>query len=150
MTHPIADAARAPASGALRRATLVTPDRRFDGTGASSNNPPTRQDQMTKLTLRLHDERLSELLGLVAKRHGISKNQLIEQLLERDLEAAAMVIEHDLSTTIEQLRRYRAHDRQAAAIDLVAAGEAEPDPMQARSVTAGTDAFGVLDAFTGA
>ena len=106
---------------------------------------------MTKLTLRLHDERLSELLGLVAKRYGISKNQLIEQLLERDLQAAAMVIEQDLSSTIEQLRRYRASDQQAAAIDLVAAGEADrPDPMQARRVTAGEDAFGILGAFAGA
>ena len=106
---------------------------------------------MTKLTLRLHDERLNELLGLVAKRYGMSKNQLIEQLLERELQAAAMVIEQDLSTTIEQLRRYRAGDQQAAAIDLVAAGEAAAaDPMQARRVTAGNDAFGVLDAFAGA
>jgi hypothetical protein len=106
---------------------------------------------MTKLTLRLHDERLSELLGLVAKRYGSSKNQLIEQLLERDLQAAAMVIEQDLSSTIEQLRRYRASDDQAAAIALVAAGEAVvPDPMRARRVTAGEDAFGVLDAFAGA
>jgi hypothetical protein len=106
---------------------------------------------MTKLTLRLHDERLNELLGLVAKRYGVSKNQLIEQLLERDLRAAAMVIEQDLSTSIEQLRRYRASDQQAAAIDAVAAGEAAAvDPMQARRVAAGEDAFGVLDAFAGA
>jgi hypothetical protein len=106
---------------------------------------------MTKLTLRLHDERLGELLALVATRHGISKNQLIEQLLARDLQAAAMVIEHDLATTIEQLRRYRAGDQQAAAIDVVAAGEAiTPDPMQARRVDAGRDAFGILDVFAGA
>jgi predicted HicB family RNase H-like nuclease len=105
---------------------------------------------MTKLTLRLHDERLSELLGLVAQRYGISKNQLIEQLLERELPAAAMVIEQDLSGTIEQLRRYRARDHQAAAIEAVAAGEAlSPDPMQARRVTPGEDAYGVLDAFAG-
>jgi hypothetical protein len=106
---------------------------------------------MTKLTLRLRDERTGELLGLVAKRYGVSKNQLIEQLLERDLQAAAMVIEQDLSTTIEQLRRYRAPAQQAAAIDAVARGEAEAqDPMQARRVTAGEDAFGILDAFAGA
>jgi hypothetical protein len=105
---------------------------------------------MTKLTLRLHDERTGELLSVVAKRYGVSKNQLIEQLLERDLQAAAMVIEHDLATTIEQLRRYRAPAHQAAAIDAVAGAEAGEDPMQARRVTAGDDAFGILDAFAGA
>ena len=107
---------------------------------------------MTKLTVRLHDERTGELLGLVAKRYGVSKNQLIEQLLERELQAAAMVIEQDLSTTIEQLRRYRAAEHQKAAIDAVAQAEgAQPDPMQARRVTVpGTDAFGILDTFAGA
>jgi hypothetical protein len=106
---------------------------------------------MTKLTLRLRDERLGELLSLVAERFGVSKNQLIEQLLERDLQAAAMVIEQDLTSTVEQLRRYRAREHQAAAIEAVAVGEAvAPDPMQARRVVAGEDAFGVLGAFAGA
>ena len=106
---------------------------------------------MTKLTLRLRDARTNELLGLIAEHHGVSKNQLIEQLLERDLEAAAMVIKHDLAGTIEQLRRYRTAEHQARAIDLVAAGEADvPDPLKARRVSAAPDAFGVLDAFAGA
>jgi hypothetical protein len=100
---------------------------------------------MPKLTLRLHDDRLGEMLALVAARYGISKNQLIEQLLERELPAAAMVIEQDLTTTIVQLRRYRAAEHQAAAIDLVAGGEAGDDPMRARRA----DAFGILEAFAG-
>jgi hypothetical protein len=106
----------------------------------------------SKLTLRLHDERTAELLAVVAKRYGMSKNELIEQLLERELRAAAMVIEQDLATTIEQLRRYRAAEDQRAAIELVARAEgSEPDPMHARRVTApGADAFGILDAFAGA
>jgi Ni2+-binding GTPase involved in maturation of urease and hydrogenase len=107
---------------------------------------------MTKLTVRLHNERTGQLLGEVAKRYGVSKNQLIEQLLERELQAAAMVIEQDLTTTIEQLRRYRAAEHQEAAIEAVAQAEGmHPDPMQARRGTvAGTDAFGILDTFAGA
>ena len=107
---------------------------------------------MSKLTLRLRDERTNELLALIAGHYGISKNQLIEQLLERELQAAAMVIEHDLSTTIEQLRGYRAAEHQRAAIDAVAQAEgSEPDPMQARRVTVpGADALGILDTFAGA
>ncbi len=106
---------------------------------------------MARLTLRLHDELLSELLTVVAKHYGVAKNQLIEQLLERDLRAAAMVIEQDLLSTIELLHRYRASDQQTATIDLVVAGEgAERDPMQARRVTAGEDTFGILGAFVGA
>jgi hypothetical protein len=104
---------------------------------------------MTKLTVRLHNDRTGELLGLVAKRYGVSKNQLIEQLLERELQAAAMVIEQDLSNTIEQLRGYRAAEHQQAAIETVAQAEgSEPDPMQARRVTGlGADALGILDTF---
>lgn len=107
---------------------------------------------MTKLTVRLHNERTGQLLGEVAKRYGMSKNQLIEQLLERELQAAAMVIEQDLTTTITQLRRYRAAEHQAAAIEAVAQAEGmHPDPMQARRGTvAGTDAFGILDTFADA
>ena len=107
---------------------------------------------MTKLTVRLHNERTSELLGVVAKRYGVSKNQLIEQLLERELQAAAMVIEQDLSTTIEQLRGYRAAEHQRSAIEAVAQAEgSQPDPMQARRVTVpGADALGILDTFAGA
>lgn len=107
---------------------------------------------MTKLTVRLHNERTGQLLGEVAKRYGMSKNQLIEQLLERELQAAAMVIEQDLTTTITQLRRYRAAEHQEAAIEAVAQAEGmHPDPMQARRGTvAGRDAFGILDTFADA
>ena len=105
---------------------------------------------MAKLTLRLRDERTNELLGVIAQHYGISKNQLIEQLLERDLEAAAMVIEHELTRTVEQLRRYRASAHQRAAIELVAAAEAEVDPTSARRAGAGRDAFGILDVLAGA
>jgi Ni2+-binding GTPase involved in maturation of urease and hydrogenase len=107
---------------------------------------------VTKLTVRLHNERTGQLLAEVAKRYGVSKNQLIEQLLERELQAAAMVIEQDLITTIEQLRRYRTAEHQKAAIEAVAQAESlHPDPMQARrGSVAGTDAFGILDTFAGA
>jgi hypothetical protein len=104
---------------------------------------------MAKLTLRLRDDRTAELLTVVAKRYGLSKNELIEQLLERELQAAAMVIEQDLSSTIEQLRSYRAADDRAAAIEAVARAEgSEEDPMQARRAAApGEDAYGIMDAF---
>jgi hypothetical protein len=107
---------------------------------------------MSKLTVRLRSERTGELLGLVARRYGVSKNQLIEQLLERELEAAAMVLEQELSDTVERLRRYRPSGQQRAAIDAVAEAEgSEADPMRARRVAgAGRDAFGVLDAFADA
>jgi hypothetical protein len=105
---------------------------------------------MSKLTVRLHNERTSELLGIVAKRCGVSKNQLIEDVLERELRAAAMVIEQDLSATVAQLRRYRAAEHQQAAIEAFARAEgSEADPVRARRVAvARKDAFGVLDAFT--
>jgi predicted HicB family RNase H-like nuclease len=58
-------------------------DTQFDGLVRSRETERWEAFVMPKLTVRLHDERTGELLGVVAKRYGVSKNQLIEQLLER-------------------------------------------------------------------
>lgn len=42
-----------------------------------------------KFTLRFHNRRTHELLGVIAEKIGVSKNQLAEQMLERELSAAA-------------------------------------------------------------
>jgi hypothetical protein len=38
---------------------------------------------------------------------GISKNQLAEEMLERELQAAALLLERDLTGTLELLHNYR-------------------------------------------
>jgi predicted HicB family RNase H-like nuclease len=46
-----------------------------------------------KFTLRFHKPGNHELLGLLAERYGVSKNQLAEDMLERELQAAALLPE---------------------------------------------------------
>jgi hypothetical protein len=53
----------------------------------------------TKFTLRFRNPETHEILGLVADRYGVSMNQLAEDMLERELRAAALVLELDLSET---------------------------------------------------
>lgn len=105
-----------------------------------------------KFTLRLHNERTHELLGLVADRFGISKNRLAEEMLERELEAAALLVERDLAGTLRKLHGYRREQRLGADIEAFAEGEAfEDDPLRARMVEPGEhgDAFGVMRSFGG-
>lgn len=103
-----------------------------------------------KFTLRFHNPKTHEVLGLVAERYGVSKNQLAEEMLERELQAAALVLELDLSETLDLLRDYSWGERLDPAIEEIAEAEAyEEDPLKARMVEAqgSYDAHGVMEAF---
>ncbi len=99
-----------------------------------------------KFTLRFHNSATHELLGMVAEHVGVSKNQLAEEMLERELRAASLLLEQDLTGTLELLRGYRTAERLPADIEAIAHAEAyEDDPLRSRRVeTVGaTDAYGI-------
>jgi hypothetical protein len=103
-----------------------------------------------KFTLRFHSRRHHALLGLVADSFGVSKNELAEELLGRELEAAALLIERDLDETVRLLSGYRRSE--SLDDDIAAFAEAEVsarDPLRARMVedADSDDAFGVAAAF---
>jgi hypothetical protein len=103
-----------------------------------------------KFTLRFHRPATHRLLGLLAERYGISKNQLAEEMLERELQAAALLLERDLTGTLALLRSYRASEHLEQAIDDLARAEArEEDPLHTQIATVpGThDVYGIADAF---
>jgi hypothetical protein len=103
-----------------------------------------------KFTLRFHNPRTHEVLGLVAEHYGVSKNQLAEEMLERELGAAALALELDLSETLDLLRGYNPREHLEQAIQDFAEGEAYgEDPLKARRVDGPVteDAHGVLAAF---
>ena len=105
-----------------------------------------------KFTLRFHRPENHELLGIVADHWGMSKNQLAEEILDRELHAAALFIESELLDTVQMLHGYRRDDRLKS--DLAAFVEAEAserDPIQARLIEGGSpvsDTFGVREAFS--
>ncbi len=104
-----------------------------------------------KFTLRFHNRTNHEILGLLAERYGVSKNQLAEEMLERELQAAALLLEQDLTGTLVLLRHYRRGEHLEGAIDAFAYAEAyEEDPIKTEMVeTSSTqDAYGVAEAFT--
>ena len=103
-------------------------------------------DTSAKFTLRFRNRKTHELLGLVASRFGVSKNQLAEEMLERELRAASLLLEQDLTGTLKLLRSYRTTDRLQADIEAVAHAEGyEQDPLKSRRAApydAG-DAYGI-------
>jgi hypothetical protein len=104
-----------------------------------------------KFTLRFHNRKNHEILGLLAERLGVSKNQLAEEMLERELQAAALLLEQDLTGTLELLHGYRRQDHLEQAIEAFAQAEAfEEDPIRTRLVEAPRtqDAFGIAEAFS--
>ncbi|HEV3001411.1 MAG TPA: hypothetical protein VGW75_11780 [Solirubrobacteraceae bacterium] len=103
-----------------------------------------------KFTLRFRNRRNHEILGLLAERYGVTKNQLAEEMLERELQAAALLLEQDLTGTLALLRGYRRDDHLPGAIEEFARAEAyDDDPIKTRMVeTRRThDAYGVAEAF---
>jgi hypothetical protein len=103
-----------------------------------------------KFTLRFHNRRNHDILGLLANHYGITKNQLAEEMLERELQAAALLLERDLTGTLALLRNYRRDEHLPGAIEAFALAEAyEEDPIKTRMAEPPRtqDAFGVADAF---
>lgn len=118
----------------------------------SSDCPSLRMtvSDTPKFTLRFHKPANHRLLGLLAERNGVSKNQLAEEMLERELQAAALLLERDLTGTLALLRSYRAEEHLEQAIDEVARAEAhETDPIDTRIATTPSerDVYGIADAF---
>ncbi|HEX7279548.1 MAG TPA: hypothetical protein VF255_08000 [Solirubrobacterales bacterium] len=111
-------------------------------------------DEATKFTLRFHNSQTHELLGVVAEQWGVSKNRLAEEMLERELNAAALLVAKDLDDTIRRLHDYRVEERLEDDIQAFAEGEAyADDPLRARMASVSTeqtdrsDPYGVLGAF---
>jgi hypothetical protein len=105
-----------------------------------------------RFTLRFRNPTTHELLGLVAARYGVSKNQLAEEMLERELRAAALALELDLRGTLDLPPGYGHPQQVDQAIEDFAEAEAyEEDPIKARMLGAPAtkDVHGVLDSFTG-
>lgn len=103
-------------------------------------------DAPAKFTLRFHNRRTHELLGMIADRFGVSKNQLAEEMLERELRAASLLLERDLTGTLALLRGYRTGERLKADIDAVAHAEAyEQDPLESHRAQPPetADAYGI-------
>ncbi len=107
-------------------------------------------EDAAKFTLRFRNERTHALLGVVAEQFGTSKNRVAEEMLERELEAAALLVERDLDETLRHLHGYRREERLESDIASFAEGEAfGEDPLRARIVEPAQleDAYGVMKSF---
>jgi predicted transcriptional regulator len=89
-------------------------------------------------SLRLRDDRLRSLVRELAKRLGISQNELIEQAIEREVVVRGGLLSEDLRSAADRIaalseeQYQRMIDRSIAAF---VAGEANPEPLRARRIS---------------
>jgi hypothetical protein len=102
-----------------------------------------------KFTIRFERQETHELLRIVAHHFGASMNALAEDMIERELQAIGLTIEHDLHGTLNLLQRYRTGDVEAGLAAFAKAEVEQTDPLKARmaSQPQAADALGVAEAF---
>jgi hypothetical protein len=107
--------------------------------------------------LRFTQERVRDLVRIVAEREGISQNELLEQAAEHEVIARGALLADELEATAAALRAVTvsamAKDVEAS-ITAFAEAEALPDPLRARRITrsaesspAGSSRIGAVAAF---
>jgi hypothetical protein len=89
--------------------------------------------------LRLRDDRLRTLVRELSKRLGISQNALIEQAIEREVVVRGALLSEDLRSAADRIAALSEEQYQRMlerSIDAFVAGEAHPEPLQARRISA--------------
>jgi len=101
---------------------------------------------MSGLALRFSNPETHTRLRLVADELGTSMNRLVEDMIERELDALSMSLEAELQETIERLRKLRHVDIERS-VQQWAAAEGQADPIVARANVEEEDPFGIAAAF---
>lgn len=108
--------------------------------------------------LRFSTPRLRELVRMLAEREGVSQNVFIEQAVEHESLIRGAMVADDLAQSSRRIAALTEAQHRTLldnAIAAFAAGEAQPDPVQATALHSGRDnesgrrrdALGVLAAF---
>ena len=103
-----------------------------------------------KFTLRFRNRQTHEILGLLAERRGVSKNQLAEEMIEREVQAAALLLADDLtgdaSSCCAAIGAKRISSRPSRTSRM--RRRIEEDPIKTSLVrSSADDAFGISQAF---
>lgn len=105
--------------------------------------------------LRLRNDRLRELVRIVAERDGVSQNELLEQAAEHEVIARGALLADELETSAARLRAVRAATMATlveASVAEFAKAEALADPLRPRRIErpaeqAAGSAIGAVAAF---
>ncbi|MHB8341497.1 MAG: hypothetical protein ACYDB7_10030 [Mycobacteriales bacterium] len=96
--------------------------------------------------LRFRQERIRELVRLVAEREGISQNELLEQAAEHEVVARGALLVEELEASAARLSAITAaayRSLVASSLDDFTAGESLPDPLRPRRITRHLDSSSV-------
>ena len=105
--------------------------------------------------LRLRDDRLRDLVRMVAEREGISQNELLEQAAEHEVLARGALLADELEASAAQLRNLRAKAMTTlveASVQEFVEAEARTDPLRPRRIerpdeSASAGSIGAVAAF---
>ncbi len=88
--------------------------------------------------LRFRQERIRELVRVVAEREGISQNELLEQAAEHEVVARGALLAEELEASAARLSALTSAAYSSlleAGLADFAQGESRPDPLCARQIT---------------
>lgn len=104
--------------------------------------------------LRLRDDRLRDLVRMVAEREGISQNELLEQAAEHEVLARGALLADELEASAARLRTVRAKAMTTlveASVQEFVEAEARADPLRPRRIerpdAASAGSIGAVAAF---
>jgi hypothetical protein len=87
--------------------------------------------------LRLRDDRLRTLVRELAKRLGISQNELIEQAIEREVVVRGGLLSEDLRSAADRIAALSEEQYQRMtdrSLEAFTTGEANAEPLRARRI----------------
>lgn len=95
---------------------------------------------MTRPTfpLRIRNDRVRELVRLVAEQEGISQNELLEQAAEHEVVARGALLADELDACAARIRAARAGPAERlveASVREFSEAEARPDPLRPRRIS---------------
>ena len=95
--------------------------------------------------LRFRQERVRELVRLVAKREGISQNEFLEQAAEHEVIARGALLAEELEASAAKLGATTAAVYESlveSSLDEFALGESLPEPLRPRQISRLADPVG--------
>jgi hypothetical protein len=92
--------------------------------------------------LRFRQERIRDLVRLVAEREGISQNEFLEQAAEHEVVARGALLAEELEASATRLAAMTAAAYRSlvdSSLDDFAEGEGRPDPLRPRQIRRQSD-----------
>ena len=101
---------------------------------------------MSAFPLRFRNRETHERLRFIAEQLGTSMNQLVEEMIEREISLLSAGLESELEETLARLRSFD-QARIDRSLDEWAEAEGQPDPIVTHVLERREDPYRIAEAF---